>query len=123
MDIYTIRLANYKTLLLQFRSRKDEKDQPEYGLLTRFADACGVNARYLSHINNGRKNIGEALARQLEVGMKVPHGWMDREHNAAAAPAGDGEQEFIEMATRLYRKSPVKAQAMLLRYMLERDGS
>lgn len=121
MDINGIRLNNYRTLLLQFRAKED-KTLPEHGLLTRFAEAAGVSARYLSHINNGRKNIGDGLARQMETAFSLRHGWMDNTHEAVSEGAPDAERQFINAATALYRESPVEAQAMLLQYMLGRKA-
>ena len=117
--INSTRLRNYKSLLVQFRSRPDQAGLPEHGLLTRFANHAGVSVRYLSHINNGRKNIGEAVSRQLEAGMELPEGWMDAQHDGANGMS-TAELDFSETALELFRESPADAQAMLMRYMLER---
>ena len=119
MDINGIRLRNYRVLLLEFRARPDQAALPEHGLLTRFAAAAGVSPRYLSHINNGRKNIGDTVARQLESGFALPHGWMDNDHDPELTDEGP-EKEFLNAARQLYRESPLEAQAMLMRYMMER---
>lgn len=78
MDINGIRLQNYNLLLRMFRDRPDQAGLPAHGLLKRFAEHVSVSPRYLSHINNGRKNIGDALARRLETESGKPFGWMDR---------------------------------------------
>jgi hypothetical protein len=117
--IYGIRLQNYKRLLLAFRDRPDQQRLPKHGLLTRFAAEAGLrSARYLSHVNNGRKNIGDELARQLERGMGRPEGWLDNEHADPGpyVPAGS-EEHFLEMARAVFQRSPVQAQAALLQVM------
>lgn len=78
MDNTGIRLRNYRALLCEFKARPGEKGLSNHGMLTRFAKAGAVNVRYLSHINSGRKNIGDTFARQLERGFGKPHGWLDQ---------------------------------------------
>jgi hypothetical protein len=122
MDIAEIRLRNYKALKLLFRDRPDQQGKPQHGLLVRFSEAAGVNARYLSHIENGRKNIGDKLAREMEAGLGLEFGWMDHDHEVGAVQqaASPAEREFLELAQRLFRHSPVEAQALLMRYMADR---
>lgn len=120
MDINEIRMRNYKALLLQFRARPEEASLAQHGMFTRFADHAGVSARYLSHINNGRKNIGEDLSRQLEAGFGLPHGWMDNDHEAENMVTDDAERQFLATAMKVFRVSPLEAQSVLLRYMAER---
>jgi hypothetical protein len=115
-----IRMENYRLLLIEFRNSPEQAGQPEHGLITRFAAKGNVSARYLSHINNGRKNIGEDLARRLEIGFAKPIGWMDNPHHIGSEPFMDGEEQFIRAATAIYRTSPVEAQAALLKYMVGR---
>jgi len=120
MDINGIRRRNYETLMERFKARPEEQGMPVHGLLTRFAKHAGVSVRYLSHINNDRKNIGSSVARQLEAGFNLPIGWLDNDHEAEIESASDTEKEFAATALRLFRESPVDAQAMLMRYMMER---
>lgn len=120
LDVFAIRLINYKSLLLQFRARPDQTGLPEHGFLTRFADHVSLSARYLSHINNGRKNIGETYARALEVGFMLPHGWLDNLHDSDVSSASDSEKEFAATALRMFRENPVEAQAMLMRLVMSR---
>ena len=48
-----------------------------------FAKKLELSDRYLSHVKNGRKNIGAAIARQIEKRLRLPHGWMDNPHTNA----------------------------------------
>lgn len=124
MDINGIRLKRYNQLLREFMQRPDQSMLPNHGLLQRFAQGCGVSARYLSHINNGRKNIGDATARQLEKGNGKPFGWLDHENDLPVvtleSDTSDTETEMLATALKLFRASPVEFQAALIRFMFER---
>ena len=62
---------------------------PERGMKTRFARAAKADPRYMSHVWNGRKEIGHGVARLMEQGMRavgqefadVVDGWMDNDHS------------------------------------------
>jgi hypothetical protein len=119
-DVSDIRLRNYKALMLQFRQKEAAHGILERGLLNRFGKFVNISPRYLSHVNNGRKAIGAATARQIEHSFDLPHGWMDHDHMAGPAPSSRSEREYLELALRLFRQSPVEAQSLLLRYVAER---
>jgi len=123
MDIHGIRLKRYNQLLREFKARPDQQGLANHGLLTRFAGHGGVSVRYLSHINNGRKNIGDALARQLEVGFGKPHGWLDNDADLQVSLISDAETDFSALALRLFRESPTEVQNLLMRYMLDKLDS
>lgn len=121
MDINEIRLKNYRELLLRFRRMEEEQGLVgERGLLRRFGEFTRVSPRFLSHVNNGRKNIGDDTARAFEAAFKLPHGWVDHDHVTGPMLGGRGEKEFIELALMLYRQSPIDAQAALMRFMADR---
>ena len=122
MEISEIRMRNYKSLLLMFRDRPDQAGLPEHGLFTRFAEKAGVSARYLSHINNDRKNIGTATARRMEEGFNLPVGWMDNDHEGNSDTLTAAEREHVATSLKLFRESPIEAQAVLMQYMLGRLG-
>lgn len=122
MDIHQIRLSNYRQLLVDFANSHDELGRADYGRIARFSAKAGVNPRYLSHINRGRKNLGDDLCRAIETGLGLPHGWMDHNHEAAPMPVEGGdtrETQFLAMALELYRRSPIEVQQALLRLALE----
>lgn len=120
MDINGIRLTNYNRLLREFAAREDQSDLPRHGLLTRFSTVVDVSPRYLSHVNNGRKNIGGALARKLEQAFNYPSGWMDNLDDEVALPPTDPESDFVATALRLYREAPTEVQGLLMRYMADK---
>lgn len=109
-SLFEIRMANYQRLLREFAGLPQEAGKPEHGLFSRFADYVGVNVRYLSHINNGRKNIGDAFARQLERGMDKQENWMDRENLGNIK----GEPLHIELAELAFCVDPRGTEAALL---------
>jgi hypothetical protein len=119
-DVNDVRLRNYKALMLRFREREAERGEPERGLLNRFGKFVDISPRYLSHVNNGRKAIGAQTARQIETAFGLPLGWMDHDHMAGPAPSSRTEREYLELALRLFRQSPVEAQSLLLKYVTER---
>lgn len=122
MDINEIRMRNYRDLLLRFKGMPENKGLPDHGMLKRFSEFTGVSARYFSHINNGRKNIGGKTARTIEEAFGLGRGWFDINHDEQIESASKSESEFLGMALSLYRQSPVEVQALLMQYMLNRGG-
>lgn len=120
MDVNEIRMRNYKILMQQYRTRELDRGEPERGLLNRFGEFTNISPRYLSHVNNGRKHLGAETCRRMEQAFKLPHGWMDQDHLGGPAPGTRAEREYLELALKLFRESPLEAQSVLLRYMGER---
>jgi len=77
-DIKSIRLENLNWLMRKLR--EEHPHGTEHGMLSRFSEKVGVSAAYLSHIRNGRKNVGHATARSIERGFRLPENWMDQDH-------------------------------------------
>jgi len=48
-----------------------------------FADACGISAPQLSQMlgDNSVRNVGDKMARKIELSLNLPSGWMDSLHN------------------------------------------
>lgn len=105
MTIQDSRFANYKFLRKTFDSRPDQVGLPRHGALKRFCQSAGVNAQYLSHVENRRKSIGDSLARSLEAGCGRPEGWMDKIHHpdAGGEPPSDFELQLFGLARRANR--------------------
>lgn len=111
MDSTTARQTNFLELFRQFREK--HADQPDRGMLKKFAEALGLSERYLSHVKCGRKPIGHATARHIEEALKLPTGWMDVPHTELE-PRSSSEKQFVEMALALYRANAVAAQDAML---------
>jgi hypothetical protein len=89
-------------------------NQPRRGMLKQFAQHLKLSERYLSHIKCQRKNIGNSIARTVEAALGLPHGWMDREHDAPQMQVNDQEKLFIETALILFRAQPDHARELML---------
>lgn len=77
----------------------------------------GVKANYLSQVT-GRgprpRNMGDQVARRLEVGMQKPVGWMDQQHNNSKIDdLSDDEQ--VSVLLEEFAKLSEEDAAVLLR--------
>jgi hypothetical protein len=121
MDSRQIRHKNFKKLFDDFIDQHSHL--PQRGMLKLFAQRLNLSDRYLSHINCNRKNIGNATARAIEEQLKLPRGWMDREHdmfNMLNMPIDDKEKLFIETALVLFRAQPNEAREMMIELLRQR---
>lgn len=51
-----------------------------YETLPEFEDAAKVSGNYASQIANGFRDMGHQYARDIEAGLGLPEGWMDKMH-------------------------------------------
>jgi len=110
-NIHQVRMAKYRQLQEEFAGSENERNEPEHGRLHRFGAFTGISERYLSHINNGRKNIGDETARKLEKAFRKPANWMD---TATAAPSDPGEAIIISLALQAWKIDPLATHKALL---------
>lgn len=115
MDSAQIRHKNFHKLFSDFIDR--HPGLPQRGMLKLFADRLNLSDRYLSHIKCNRKNIGNNVARAIEERLKLPHGWMDREHDSFTMPSDEKERLFVETALALFRAQPDAARDMMLDWL------
>jgi hypothetical protein len=123
MDSAQIRHKNFQKLFHDFIDQ--HPNLPQRGMLKLFAERLGLSDRYLSHIKCRRKNIGSNIARTIEERLRLPHGWMDREHDALNLPIDEKEKLFVETALSLFRAQPREARELmidLLRRRLQAGG-
>lgn len=113
----SVRARNFKLLFEQFKEERRRKwpDEPERGMLTRFADHLELNKVYLSNINSGNKIIGVKTARHVEHKMNVPEGWLDTDHSRDASLMSDDDVAFQDSVMAIYRQAPEASRALLLR--------
>ena len=97
----------------QKKVQTDFPDAPDHGMDRHFAEHIGLNPKYFGHIKNGRRNVGNALAREVERVFGLPIGWLDSEH-AEAAGASRDENEVVAAALRLFRLNPDAARRALM---------
>lgn len=119
MNITEVRLRNLGELMKRFQQKEAAQGLPERGSLARFAESVGLSPAYLSHINNKRKSMGHATARQLESALKLPDDWMDVDHLSGAVHMDAAAREFGALAMKLYMDDPEAVRAVLMRYMTE----
>ena len=118
MDVSDIRSRNFKDLYAKFK--QDHADLPDHGMIKAFAEHLGMSQAYLSHLHTLRKNIGARTARKIEAQLSLPAGYMDSLHTNKAFNASAAEKEYLHTALALYRASPVEAQAMMLKAVMNR---
>jgi hypothetical protein len=121
MDVNEVRFRNYQTLMAKFRDQELQRGGTERGILNQFGLFTGVSPRYLSHVNNGRKHLGPDSCRKMETAFDLSRGWMDHDHlGGIPVTSSHAEREYLELALKLFRESPIEAQGVLLRYMSDR---
>jgi transcriptional regulator with XRE-family HTH domain len=118
MDSAQIRHKNFQKLFAEFISQHSHL--PQRGMLKLFAERLDLSDRYLSHIKCQRKNIGNNVARAIEERLKLPHGWLDREHDRLHPPNDEKEKLFLEMALMLFRTQEEDARELMLDLLRQR---
>lgn len=134
-NISEIRRENMEALFTRFKGWVWARfpDEPERGMMTRFAGVSGISPRYLSHIRNGRKEIGHNSARNIEKGLRalghefddVVDGWMDNDQSRGG-PVTLEMESLLKSVQTCYDISPLETQRALnelaRRILLERVG-
>lgn len=118
LDSAQIRHKNFRRLFDDFIAQHPHL--PQRGMLKLFAERLELSDRYLSHIKCNRKNIGSNVARAIEDRLRLPHGWMDREHDSLHLPVNDKERLFVETALTLFRAQPNEARELMLEQLRQR---
>ena len=118
LDSAQIRHNNFQKLFEDFIAQHPHL--PRRGMLKLFAERLDLSDRYLSHVKCKRKNIGGNVARAIEERLKLPHGWMDREHDALHLPVDEKERLFVETALTLFRAQPHEARELMLEQLRQR---
>jgi hypothetical protein len=109
--VYKVRLDNFMTLFEEFK--QDHSDEPEHGMLKKFALRIGQGGAYVSQIKNGRRCIGHKLAREIETNLGLPEGYLDMPVSVHGRARTQEEGLAVEAFLRLYRKHPEKARMLL----------
>jgi hypothetical protein len=108
MGIKEIRKENFAFVWAQFSCRLEgEKVKPTQGA---FGKQYGLNPRHVSQIKNGTRDIGDAVARRIELCHlpPLPPGWMDVQHGPGV-PKDPIEEKLVEIILTLYRQRPAEA--------------
>jgi hypothetical protein len=81
-------------------------------LLTRYqrqqalADAVGMSVQYLNQLFVGKRNLGEKLARKIEMKLGLERGWLD-------VPEGEETAPSEVVATLLNNMTPDQVKLLL----------
>src|ERR1700739_2270470 len=78
MELADTRYANYRSLLEEFSRLEQERDLPRRGELGRFAAFTGISAKYLSHINARKKQLGVDSVTKMERAFGKPKGFLSQ---------------------------------------------
>lgn len=113
----TVRLRNFLILFEQFKQMRWEKwpDEPERGMLRRFAEHLELNHTWLSNVKSGSKILGVKNARHIERKMGVSEGWLDTDHSRDESMSSDDDKAFRDSVMAIYRQAPEASRALLLR--------
>lgn len=101
MDLAQIRRANLLKLYANFVAERQAADPAAKvsGLDKAFAEMLQVHNTYFSGMKSGSRQIGDKLARQVEVATGTRKGWLDLEHD----PVDDKDlQRFLDLARKAY---------------------
>jgi hypothetical protein len=93
LNVRQIRLQNLNDLIV------------EAGSIDQLANRCELNVEYLKQITfgwNGR-NVGDAAARKIEVGMRRPFGWLDHDHREQPESESAIRRRLDVLDTALHR--------------------
>lgn len=112
-----VRARNFLFLFEQFKEerRRMWPDEPDRGMLKRFAERLELNNVYLSNLKSGAKIMGVKTARHIETHMGLPEGWMDTDHSRDEATMNDDDLAFQDSVMAVYRQAPEASRALLLR--------
>jgi plasmid maintenance system antidote protein VapI len=112
-----VRQRNFQWLFQQFKDevRRSWPDEPDRGMLKKFAQRLDMNPIYLSQINNDRKVIGTTTANNMEKALGLPDGWMDVDHSKEARAADDDAMAFQESVMALYTQAPEATKSALIK--------
>jgi hypothetical protein len=112
------RRRNALVLFQQFAEAQLAEGAPPKGLEQSFAAQVEISPSMWSQLKSARP-IGHKLARQLEHHCGKPAGWLDAEHEEAAAPDA-AEERFVALARQAWRASKAPGRRELMRWLRER---
>ncbi|WP_175795941.1 hypothetical protein [Burkholderia anthina] len=121
--IKQIRRENFLFLFEQFKERVRQTlpSEPDRGMLKRFAEQLGISDKFVSHINTGRKPIGDKSAQKIEAAMGLPRGWMDEAHSEESVESlSPLKQEVVAMVVELLKSGSEEGAAEVMKLVREK---
>ncbi len=72
-----------------------------------FAEKLAIANTSFSSYKTGARVIGDRVARQIEPRLRLPTGWMDKEHTQKAEHTSEEVQlaRFLKLATRAFKRA------------------
>ena len=86
----------------------------ETGSSTSFAKLIGVHKSLLSKLKGegeSKRDISDALARQIEAALALQPGWMDKPHDEA--PMTTAERSYLDLCLQAYRATNAAGRSFL----------
>lgn len=116
LNIPRTRRNNLLLLIREFTEAEHAAGRSPLGLMGRCADSLGLSAGGLSQFKGEEggasyRNIGDAVAAQLESRMGKPKGWMDLDHGGDTI--NPAEIAFLEKARDAWRSTDAKGRRHL----------
>lgn len=108
-----LRRENLIVLFHEFASSRVQADGSTKGLQTAFAAEMQVSPSLWSLLKSGQRQVGEKLARQVEVAFKLPRGWLDEKHEAVVV--SDAKASFLEMCSVIWDGAGAQGRRRLMR--------
>lgn len=96
-----------------------------HGAQKRLSKKTGIYHTHISNLRLGNKEMGEEIARKIEVAMALSSGWMDQLHSAMQDDQGVGNvatPEAIVMEEQLlalWEQLPVERQQVALEVLTD----
>jgi hypothetical protein len=118
-----VRKQNFDFLFEQFKAKVREAwpNEPERGMLKRFAEQLSISEAFVSHINTGRKPIGDRTAMKIEDALKLQRGWMDESHDESGVEdLSPMKQEVVAMVVELLKSGSEEGAAEVMRLIREK---
>ncbi|SIT50474.1 hypothetical protein BN2476_830045 [Paraburkholderia piptadeniae] len=118
-----IRRENFLFLFEQFKERVRQTlpSEPDRGMLKRFAEQLDISDKFVSHINTGRKPIGDKTAMKIEDSMGLPRGWMDETHSEESVEnLSPLKQEVVAMVVELLKSGSEEGAAEVMKIVREK---
>ncbi|WP_371438327.1 hypothetical protein [Polaromonas sp.] len=117
VNIHRTRRNNLLLLLREYTEQQAAAGESPVGLMRRFAELLGLSPGGLGQFKGDNpkvaRNIGDAVAAQIESRMKKPKGWLDQDNGAGEI--NPAEIAFLELAKDAWRNSDAKGRRAMMK--------
>ncbi|MDP1586304.1 MAG: hypothetical protein Q8M07_01050 [Prosthecobacter sp.] len=92
------------------------------GNATKFGDIVGRSQSQISNVLNHVRDIGSALARDIEIKLNLERGWLDHDHDEKA-PLYTTNDPLVARAMQIMEPMPTYAKELEIRSLLKKRNS